>query len=116
VLSTAIGIIACNFFEALSRTTGNLRKQAALLGRLLAARLLLLSLVAQLLGRLASDRAALDLGLGALLSILSCALLLDLDICGVLWRGVFIRMRLKADVAGLLRHSVVIILLMIIIN
>ena len=62
MLATPIGVITGHLFEALAGATGDLRQKVGLLGLLL---LLLLAahrlaLAAQLLGRLAADRAALD--------------------------------------------------------
>ena len=64
MLATPIGVITGHLFEALAGATGDLRQEIGLLGLLL---LLLaahrLALTAQLLGRLAADRAALDDGI-----------------------------------------------------
>ena len=76
MLATPIGVITGHLFEALAGATGDLRQEVGLLGLLL---LLLaahrLALAAQLLGRLASDRAALDLD-GSALTVGSRRLLL----------------------------------------
>ena len=87
MLATPIGVITGHLFEALARATGNLRQEVGLLGLLL---LLLaahrLALGAQLLGRLAADRAALDLD-GAALTVGSRRLLLLRPLLFYLYHG-----------------------------
>ena len=63
MLATPIGVITGHLFEALTGATGDLRQNIGLLGLLLLLPAHLLALGAQLLGRLASDRAALDHGI-----------------------------------------------------
>lgn len=87
MLATPIGVITGHLFEALTGATGDLRQNIGLLGLLLlllAAHLLALG--AQLLGRLASDRAALDFD-GAALTVGSSRLLLLSPLLFYLYHG-----------------------------
>ena len=131
MLATPIGVITGHLFEALAGATGDLRQKVGLLGLLL---LLLLAahrlaLAAQLLGRLAADRAALDLD-GAALTVGSSRLLLLRPLLFNLYHGGGTRLPLVVSrvvvgivrwgvlvhVAGLLGHAVVVVVLMIVIN
>ena len=131
MLATPIGVITGHLFEALTGATGDLRQNIGLLGLLLlllAAHLLALG--AQLLGRLASDRAALDFD-GAALTVGSRRLLLLRPLLFYLYHGRGARLPLVVSrvvvgivrrgvclvhVAGLLGHAVVVVVLMVIIN
>ena len=130
MLAAPIGVITGHLFEALAGATRDLRQEVGLLWLLLlllAAHLL--ALAAQLLGRLASDRAALDLD-GAALTVGSSRLLLLRPLLFYLYHGGgarlplvmsrmvvgIIRWGILVHVAGLLRHAVVVVVLMVVIN
>ena len=86
MLATSVGVITGHLFEALTGATGDLRQNIGLLGLLLLLATHLLALGAQLLGRLASDRAALDFD-GAALTIGSSRLLLLSPLLFYLYHG-----------------------------
>ena len=130
MLATPIGVITGHLFEALTGATGDLRQNIGLLGLLLLLPAHLLALGAQLLGRLASDRAALDFD-GAALTVGGCRFLLLRPLLFYFYHGGGARLPLVVSrvvvgivrrgvclvhVAGLLGHAVVVVVLMVVIN
>ena len=129
MLATPIGVITGHLFEALTGATGDLRQNIGLLGLLLLLPAHLLALGAQLLGRLASDRAALDFD-GAALTVGGCRFLLLRPLLFYFYHGGgarlplvvsrvvvgIVRWGILVHVAGLLRHAVVVVILMVVIN
>ena len=129
MLAAPIGVITGHLFEALTGATGDLRQNIGLLGLLLLLPAHLLALGAQLLGRLASDRAALDFD-GAALTVGGCRFLLLRPLLFYLYHGGgarlplivsrvvvgIVRWGILVHVARLLRHAVVVVVLMVVIN